>query len=358
MLSKKYFRIGLVVILIGMFITGCGPSPEEQAATAAAQTAAAATSTPTITPSPTPTPTPTPVPYDLSVSVLGVEDTPLIGAAVFFAEVMDEEWTMITDESGQVFWNNLPGETVNLSISSQGYLPQDASELIDRGPNQITITLERDPFGMLPSEACSPGENLLYIEDFQDNEAEGWFEINFNSLGWEILPHPDTPQDIVAGHSGDQSSRSNLEGSDLNNAVWRVYLMLRGSGKFFLNWNWAEPTSVEGGDYSVYQMDWSPSWLAFYRYVAPSFHLNVSEGYQPIEENQWHKFEVSYFEGRSEVWMDDDLWLAYQDPHPLPSGKIGLEIRQTDDENFRIFFDDMSICDLSAPFVPKPTPEL
>ncbi|GAG35210.1 unnamed protein product, partial [marine sediment metagenome] len=86
-------------------------------------------------------------------------------------------------------------------------------------------------------------------------------------------------------------------------------------------------------------------------------HLTVSQRYQPIEENVWHKFEISYYEGRSEVWMDGVLWFAYQDPHPLPNGKVGFEIRQTNDENFVIYFDDISICKLDAPFAPLPTPE-
>jgi len=110
MFLTKKFNTTIALILFCFLLAACGPSPEELATTAAAETAAAATSTPTITPSPTPTPTPTPVPYDLSVSVLGLEDTPLVGAVVILAEVMDEEGTEITDESGQVFWNDLPGD--------------------------------------------------------------------------------------------------------------------------------------------------------------------------------------------------------------------------------------------------------
>ena len=62
--------IFLAIILIGMILSGCGPSPEEQAATAAVLTAAAATSTPTTQPTPTITPSPTPLPESMIGSVL------------------------------------------------------------------------------------------------------------------------------------------------------------------------------------------------------------------------------------------------------------------------------------------------
>jgi hypothetical protein len=52
-------KLGLVILLLGLTLAACGPSPEELEATSAAETAAAATSTPTITPTFTPTPTPT-----------------------------------------------------------------------------------------------------------------------------------------------------------------------------------------------------------------------------------------------------------------------------------------------------------
>ena len=58
MYSIMKFHLGLVLLIAGILLSSCGPSPEELAATSAAETAAAATSTPTSTPAPTLTPTP------------------------------------------------------------------------------------------------------------------------------------------------------------------------------------------------------------------------------------------------------------------------------------------------------------
>ena len=294
MQKKYYLRSGaLASTLLCLLLVACGPSPEEQAATSAAMTAAAATDTPTPTPTPTNTPTPTPIPYDLTVLAKGEEDAPIVGANIVLAEAGEDSSSQITDEIGQASWFDLPGETVSLSINAQGYMPQDISEMIDRGPNDLTVSLERDPYGMLPSEACLPGEQLVYIEDFQDDIAQDWNEIEYAAQGWSLIPHPDTPDDTVAGHTGDQTAGAFLEGSDLDNAVWRVWLMATGRGEFFLNFDWAE-TTFEGGDWSAYQLHYNPDNFthALYRYVAPNDHRAPSNRYQPLEENIWHKYVV------------------------------------------------------------------
>ena len=165
MFVKRLIRLdSLAIILSAGILIGCGPSAEEQAATSVALTAAAATSTPTVTPTHTPTatsthtPTPTPVPYDLSVLVAGEEEAPIIGASVVLAEIGDEVGAQITDGVGQAFWYDLSGDAINLSVSAQGYYRLDVAGTIERGINQLAVALERDPHGLLPSEACAPGE--------------------------------------------------------------------------------------------------------------------------------------------------------------------------------------------------------
>jgi len=354
-MRKKPFNVSILAIIIAMLITGCGPTQEELAATSAAATAAAATSTPTVTPTPTPTPTPTLVPHDLSILITGEGETPLEGVSVVLADVEREDGSQITDDVGQVLWSDLPGDTVNITVSAQGYFSQDIEESITRGVNQVNVKLDRDPHGILPSEACGPNETLLYLEDFQDEKAQGWNEIEYAAQGWSLIPHPDTPEDIVTRHAGDQSADSFLEDSDLDNAVWRFFMMLKGKTDIFFSWALSGPSVEQGGEYQVWYNanNFTHSFARHYK----SSDQFITKKYRPIEENVWHKFEVSYYEGRSEVWIDDVLLLAYQDPNPIPSGRVGLIIFQTNDEDFRIYFDDISICELTGPFVPKPTPE-
>jgi len=74
-------------------------------------------------------------------------------------------------------------------------LDNHLSGAVERGPNDMSIVLERDPYGVLPASACAPGETLLEVEDFQDGRAQGWGPIDeaieYNAPnGWAIETDP------------------------------------------------------------------------------------------------------------------------------------------------------------------------
>ena len=358
MLFNKKFRIGLTVFFIAVFIAGCGPSPEEQAATAAALTAAAATSTPspTSTPAPTftptPTPTPTPVPYALSLIVVGEEDAPIIGASVVLAEI---DGMQNTDDVGQVFWYDLPGETVNLSITAQGYIPTEISETIVRGENEVSVTLERDPFGLLPSEACQANEKILYIEDLQDGHANDWPDIERNNCGWEIGPNPDEPEDLVIIHTGGEECFANLENLTINNAVWRIKLQRVGRPWIgFMMRAAFEPYETEDGlvEDSRYVINLEDT--AYINKMEEPIRSSFISGNPHKPKQGWQLLEISVFEGELEVWIDGYRILAYNDQDPLPEGGVWLEVKPYDDQSV-FYFDDIAFCELTEPFVPMPT---
>ena len=160
------------------------------------------------------------MPYDLSLIITGEEDTPIVGANIVVAEAGEDSSSQTTDDLGQASWFDLPGETVNLSVSAQGYFPFDTTEKIQRGKNEIVISLERDSHGMLPSEACMPGERLLYIEDFQDGEGQGWMEIEYRAQEWDIVSDPDNPGDLVVTRPATYEGYANLQDRSFDNAVW------------------------------------------------------------------------------------------------------------------------------------------
>jgi len=364
MLSKKNIWIGLAIILIGVLLSGCGPSPEEQTATAVALTAAAATSTPTITPTftptptSTPTPTPTPIPYDLSVLVTGEDDIPIAGASVTLSDVEGEEGMQITNDAGQTDWTDFPGETVNLSISAQGYFTTEASETIERGANQMIVVLERDPFGLLPDEACSPSEQILYIEDIQDGHADGWPEIEMRVQGFDIGSHPDEPADNVIVFSGDLGGRSNLENIIVNNVVWRAQFLIDGSAMVSFNWRVAPKSyETEAGTVtdSRYALNFEETSYIL-RFTNPIRELLVAGNPYKAKSGVWHSIEISTYDGEMEVWIDGNRILAYNDPNPLPEGGIFFVVEPFLD-NTIVYIDDMALCELTAPFVPMPTPE-
>ncbi|MGB2963205.1 MAG: hypothetical protein WBB69_04390 [Anaerolineales bacterium] len=354
------FGLGLLVVLLAA--SGCGPSPEELAATSAAKTAAAVTDTPVPTPTQTPTPTPTPIPYDISVLVTGVEDGPLVGAAVLLDEIEGSAGQQITDDVGHAFWYDLPGETVSLSVSAQGYFPQDITEAINRGINQLTVNLERDPHGILPSEVCGPGEKLLYMEDFQDGEAQGWPEIDSRAQGWEIGPNPDVPGDIIVTNTLEsQDVFAFLQGFSFENAVWRARFMYSGDRQTTFVWHYLEePYETEDGEVndSRYIAIFGPDGFIAGRITYPLNHIHLAINQDFTTQDEWHDIEISTYDGVYEVWRDGIRMLFYTDPQPLPGGGIFLELDQSDGgEQSIVYFDDFAVCELTAPFTPLSTPE-
>ena len=359
MSQKRFIRIGVLAsILICGLLVGCGPSADEQAATSVALTATAATDTPTPTPTPTDTPTPTstPVPYDLSLIVTGEEDAPIVGALVILVEDGESTDSQITDEVGQVFWYDIPGETVSLSMSAQGYFPEDVTDSLERGINQMTVSLERDPHGLLPSQACGPGEKLLYIEDFQDGEADRLELIKLKIGGWDLGPHPDSLGNIVAMYDGRQWSGLELSAGSYDNAVWRFQTMtdnrrIRGFGWLF---NLYDEGEVEHSGYSA---RFEPGRLLVFRSKWPVSNPMLFERKNIfLSPRNWHQIEMSTFDGNFEFWLDGKRLLLYEDPEPLPGGTFQFSFGASPVVSVD-YFDNISVCELTAPYVPMPTPE-
>jgi hypothetical protein len=374
MIRRTIFLI-LILFCLTLLIA-CGPSEEE----IAAMTAAAATDTPmptdtplptaTATPTATPTPTETPVPYDLTVTVSDAEGAPIGGASVTLAELEEEQ---ASDDAGQVGWGDLPGEAVNLSVSAQGYFDAEESATISRGPNEVAVTLERDPSGVLPAEACAPSETLLYVEDFQDGKAQGWGQITAATdsgamNGWEIVEDAEVPGDYVLKLSNEATGAPADAGDgtydqEFDNAVWRVWIKYNGDviGTFiFLNWQ--HHPSPDGESRYPVQIGPAPNIMTALTRLSPDAgHFNVvPASHNGLRQNQWTLFELSSYEGVVEMWIDGVRYASWTDPNPLPAGGIGIELHTTEPGMTTFTFDDLVVCGLSAPFetMPEPEPEV
>jgi hypothetical protein len=353
MCEIKIFRIELALLLLAIILSACGPSPEELVATSAAETAAAATSTPTITPTSTSTPTPTPIPYDLSVLVTGEDSAPIEGAKVYLEEFDD---TGNTDEEGLSVWSNLPGDTFTLNVSAQGYFSVELPGKIERGENLVVVPLERDPYGMLPSDGCLPGEKLLYIEDFQDQLAQDWMEIAYGAQDWEIISHPDDPGNYVVSRLSNYEANSELK-QDFDNAVWRFKIMHSGSNPVSsFAWHWHVD---QAGGWSAYTTYIHNTMSQTYRVIDPDSHLKLRWVDNVIKKDVWQQIEISSYDGRFEFWVEGIPWIQYDDPEQLPSGgiTIGVGLGSDLENTSRVYFDDFVVCQLSSPVEPWPTPE-
>jgi hypothetical protein len=189
----------LTVFLI-MMLPACVTVPSEETIdTAIYQTQAAQPSTdtpvPTETPLPTATDTPAPTetlfPYSITITVVDTEGNPIPDAQLNMEE--NPQYQQVTNKEGVVTWDDLPGDSVIIKVRAQGYLPAEIDQTISRGDNDVTTTLERDPYGLLPSEILEEGESVVFIEDFQDGE-EKMDELKGK---WQIVEDSSEPGNMV-----------------------------------------------------------------------------------------------------------------------------------------------------------------
>ncbi len=348
-------KLAMKIIIGGLIIltVSCGPSAEE----ISTMTASAWTPTPTQTPIP---PSPTPIPIDVTVTIIDESGAPVAGASVSFPE-SGNDTPILTDGVGQVRWSDLQGETATFNVSAQGYLPASLNSMLVRGLNDVAVTIQRDPFGLLPSEGCAQEETFLYAEDFQDGKAQGWMEIEFGAPGWGIVPSLEEAGDLVLSAQytdmvGDAPISSRLSGFELDNAVWRIQMMVpeRFSQENWFSFNWKQalqPFTLEGKEIfdSRYQVPIGYNYFALRRLQQPLTNIGIAQSSAPTF-GEWHLVEVATYQGLTEVWMDGKLKFHYEDPVPIPPGTMGLELWLQRSQSV-VYFDDIFACKLGAPFV-------
>jgi len=335
---KNKTTLTIMIIILIILMAGCRPSPEEQAASAAAMTAAAATNTPV--PSATPIP-PTPVPYDLTVIVLDDKDNPIKEANVILPESGDEQ-PIQTDLDGQVSWMDLPGDTISLIASSQGYAILEQTSSIERGSNEVILVMERDPFQILPAEACGPGQDLLYLEDFEDGDAQEWQDLE--------RPKWSFGDDEINGKTlslyTPDSVASTQYQAEFGNAVWSFDIKMNGPVDLHINWHSKE--SEDGS--SRYFVAYKSNEHFQLHFMAPGTGYGLGEVSPPVfEEGSWHRFSFAYFDGKLDVWADNILILGVDHKdQPIENGGFSYIIEPGEG----LALDNVVVCGLNEPFQP------
>lgn len=260
-----------------------------------------------------------------------------------------------------------PPEIATMTVSAWTPTPLPSSPIPPTStstplPVESTATITNDPFGLRPDQACTPNQKLLYLEDFQDQSAPGWDEINESIRGWSMEPAPDQPGNIVAAARyadivGDQPVSSRLLNSQFENAVWRVRFMYSKPFTSEENWfalNWKknlEPLEVNGQQVfdSRYQTVMGINFMALRRLQQPVTNVNIKHMRGEPKAGVWHLAEIASFEGETGLWLNGARLFMYEDPEPLPPGTIGFEL-WLKGSDIVVYFDNISVCELSAPF--------
>ena len=335
------YLVGIVCLLLFVLVA-CGPSAEQ----AATMTAAA------WTPTPDPTATPTPVPYDLQVTVVDESGVPVPGVTLVYPASGSEE-PVHTNDQGVYSWSSLPRDAVNIEASTPGYKEQSIQQNMERGKNEIQITLVRDLYGLLLTDACASEETLIYMEDFQDEEAQNWPEIDLHAQGWSVAEYPEEQGNFVASSNSEEHLGSNLQSEAFPDSVWRIRFRTDGDRPISFNWQQTYGVEVDGqhADDVRYQIVVQASGSQIHRLTLPALNIVVASG-QGAKANAWHTLEASAYQGDVQLWIDGQQRASYIDPKPLPAGGIGLELLPHNVTAGSVAsFDNISVCGLNAPFV-------
>jgi hypothetical protein len=337
----KMDRFKPLYLLIFTLLVACGPSPEE----IATMTAEAWTPTPlpTNTPTSTPTSTPTPIPYDVELQIQDKDGASIAAAQVqFMGTDGSQQEVKTTDDSGSIRWNDFPQDSIDLQVISQGYFPIEATYSIERGLNDIVVEMERDPNGLLPKEACGEGEVALYIEDFQDGQAQGWPEIALGSAGWQF--EEEDNGDIVL-LAQEIASSTNFEKTDFMNVVWRF--SFKYSGMANPNYNFLSGGHGPGFQVGIISI---PGNSGVQR-TANGTSIRIQDFRTPrVQNDVWYFVEISSYNNILNVFLNGEAQInPYSDPDPWGSG--GISIEPWMNAGSTVYFDDFSVCGLQDDFV-------
>ncbi len=163
-------------------------------------------------------------------------------------------------------------------------------------------------------ERCGPEEEVLFVDDFEDGQAEGW---NFLSeKGVQQSPWPVGVDEgnhflVGTGHNWAQTGPDSWTDYNLHVRFRHVtadsdaHLNVRvGDGRYHVH--------LRGG---LLKRDFPPK--------GERDVMLARWDYQP--DREWHEFTLSAVGERIEAYLDGKLVGAYDDPDPLPPGRIGLE---------------------------------
>jgi hypothetical protein len=313
----------VVLVLIVFLLVGCSPS---------------APAAPAPSPAPASTTTSVPPPFDLTVRVRDEGGAPVSWALITLAPL---SLTQGANSDGEASWSDLKQASVTIAVSAQGYTPTQVSRELKPGKNNADVGLTRVPFGLLPTEACAPGEKLLYAEDFQDGEVSGW----------GAYP-PGTPFAIQADPA---SADNRVLALDFGNAdgeyeVRTLPLQDKVVRRF----------QYKPGDHSRFHMGWGVGQDGYFIVLsADQFLLNathagvVAQGLdktKPVmQQGVWHLMEIVTDGESLEIWVDGQSRLSYQGSPIVQGDMLQLGSNKVPAKSL-VYIDNISMCSLGGPF--------
>ena len=288
-----------------------------------------------IQPAPKPTIAPTPIHYDLEVTVQDESGNPVINFTEVIIKELDDKSTSV-NELGEVRFMNLPRTNCTLNVIAQGYEPYKEAISLEHGMNEVTVTLTPDALQELPSDACQPGQEVLFIEDFEDKTMQGWDGITRPLWNYVAFKNRGTAL-VIDSNSGNAYAEGPVS---YGNGVWH-FDILRGPNLGLL---WMRIHSAPNQSYIILFDGNSSFGIRYEPGRVVIINRNLPLGYGET----WERYSIAYYNGAIDVYRDGELWIEtiVEDPLYL-DGNFSIA------SNFgQVFLDNMVICSLNEPYTP------
>jgi len=329
----KKTLVYLLIFTLMIILTGCGtPEGTESAApTATSGSGAQQTSSPT---------------YSLMVNVTDGEGNPITWATGDVQGV-GNNLTKTADDQGVLSWDDFSANSGTLTVSAQGYIPvQQAVDLVE-GSNELSISMESDPVQLDPSTVCKPGQKVVYVEDFEDTQAQDF--VGVTAPTWTIKSVTDLGNVLEANIAG-TGSKVDVRAT-WDNAFLQFNMLTTGSLSmdFFIH-----STNVpEGKDAGIYRyvINYDSGKAFNLGFEVPTDSGNLASGSDAaFDENVWHTIVFSFYKGEISVYLDGNKQLTYTDQVPVEGGQFGYFIKEG--TTGAVQFDNIIVCSLDAPYAP------
>ena len=190
-----------------------------------------------------------------------------------------------------------------IELDAAGFGPPGASIPAE----DVALTFVGTPTPASTAQACRPG--VLYCEDFDDGDAQGW----------KLRAGSQVEQEGV----NNVLAMSGFQGLDyLRDHTWQDH-------RFSLRFKLAQPASHIVAHYR-YDADTGASYAIVF---SPDTLLLAKSGEGPgvlssiktqVTLDRWHQAEIAGWGGRIQVTLDDKVVMDVIDPLPLLQGTIGL----------------------------------
>lgn len=297
-----------------------------------------------------------PVPYELTLVVTDLDGVPVAGALVTVAAADVDP--AVTDHDGEVRFvvpDLIDGEAP-VRVVAQGYRSVAPELLLRRGPNDVTLALEADPHAVSEALACGVGEQVLYLEDFQDGRLAGWGDLDARlaegdeavTVGTDLAAPGDVAL-VVGPTEAGATVAAEYTTATFGDAVFRVRVRIdaemAAAATTSLRWH-----SIPGPPAAAYEIGLGIGGVTVERAVGdgrpPVTLLSVPD--TRLADGTFHDIEVATVAEAVEVRIDGATVGRAADPDPLADGRLGLAVTVPPGRG-SVAVDDIRVCGPATP---------